>query len=138
MAYGGYLLRIGDYEIPASIIKADSYSAYINMQDVDPWTDADGYLHRKAVKLKAIKVEFETRGGMYDKEFDAFMSKLQEQYVKPDEKGCYITAYIPEMRKYVAQYGYMADIQPSIYGVFNGKIMYNPCKFSFIGGVHHD
>ena len=31
------------------------------MQDVDDYTDANGYLHRNAVELKALKVEFETR-----------------------------------------------------------------------------
>lgn len=30
----------------------------MNMQDVDDYTDANGYLHRNAVELK---VEFETR-----------------------------------------------------------------------------
>ena len=137
MAYGGYLLKIGDYTVPTSIIKADSYSAYENMQDVDPWTDANGYLHRTAVTLKAIKVEFETHAGMYSDEFDEFMENVQKQFANSTERGCYITAYIPQTRKYVTQYGYMADIEPSIYGVFDGKIMYNACKFSFIGGVYN-
>ena len=43
MAYAGYLMKIGNYTIPTSIIRADSYYAYDNMQDYEPWTDAKGY-----------------------------------------------------------------------------------------------
>ena len=28
MAYNGYLLKIGNYTVPAKLIKAESYSAY--------------------------------------------------------------------------------------------------------------
>ena len=49
MAYSGFLLKIGNYTFPQKYIKAESYSAYVNMQDLDPWTDANGYLHREAV-----------------------------------------------------------------------------------------
>ena len=61
MAYAGYLLKIGTYQIPHSIIRAESYKAYVNMQDLDSYTDADGYLHRFPVVLKVAKVELETK-----------------------------------------------------------------------------
>ena len=70
MAYSGWLLKIGDYTVPNSIMKAESYSPYVNMQDLDPWTDTNGFVHRNAVKLKALKVEFETKAMLTDKEFE--------------------------------------------------------------------
>ena len=62
--------------------------------------------------------------------------KLEKNYTKAKERGGYITAYVPEKRGYVTQYGYIADIQPTFYSVAHGKIKYDPIKFSFVGGVY--
>ena len=68
MGYGGYLVKFGDYIIPNSLIKQDTFSSYVNMQDKDPWTDENGFEHRDAVKLKALKVEFETKAMLTEKQ----------------------------------------------------------------------
>ena len=137
MAYSGWLLKIGDYTVPNSIMKAESYSPYVNMQDLDPWTDTNGFVHRNAVKLKALKVEFETKAALTDKEFEAFITNIKNQFIKKDGRECYITAYIPEQCEYVTQYGYMADFQPTMYSTAGGVIRYNPIRLAFIGGVYH-
>lgn len=72
MGYGGYLVKFGNYTIPNSLIKQDTFSSYVNMQDKDPWTDENGYEHRDAVELKALKVEFETKAMLTEKQFDDF------------------------------------------------------------------
>ena len=132
MSYSGFLLKIGDYEIDAKkYIKADSYSPYVNMQDLDPWTDTNGYTHRNAVELKALKVEFETPAMLTDKEFETLMSNIRKQFVKEAGRECYITAYIPEMCGYVTQYGYMADFQPTIYSTAGCIIRYDPIRLAF-------
>lgn len=135
MGYGGYLVKFGDYTIPNSIIKQGTYSAYRNMQDYEPWTDSDGREHRDAVPLKAIKVEFETKAMLTEKQFNNFWSNIRKNYVKEIERGGYITAYIPETGEYEMQYGYIADIQPTMYTVAGG-IKYDSIKFSFVGGVY--
>ena len=48
------------------LMKADSYSPYVNMQDVDPWTDENGELHRNPLDLKVAKIELEIA---YNKNF---------------------------------------------------------------------
>ena len=137
MAYSGYLIKIGDYTIPLSMIKADSYYAYTNMQDYEPWTDAKGYLHRDAVDLKALKVEFETRNMLNNVEFAALMSNIRSQFISGKEKAqeCEITAYIPLLDDYVTQRGYMVDIKPQMYLADATHIMYDSCRLSFVGGV---
>lgn len=136
MAYEGWLLKIGNYTVPQDkYIAKETYSAYANMQDVDPWTDADGFLHRNAVELKAIKVEMETVPMLTDKEFEDLMSNIRRNILDTSQRKCRITAYIPEYGGYVTQMGYMADIKPSIYGTYGGEIHYNSVKFSFVGGV---
>lgn len=137
MAYAGYLIKIGDYTIPLSLIKADSYYAYVNMQDYEPWTDEKGYLHRDAVALKALKVEFETKAMLNHTQFATLMSNIAAQYITGKEIGreCNITAYIPELDDYVTQRGYMADFKPQMYLASATEIRYDACRLSFIGGV---
>ena len=138
MAYSGWLLKIGDYIIPAKkFIKAESYSAYVNMQDVDDWTDANGYLHREAVELKALKVEFETPAMLTNAEFTELMTNIRANFINPKGRECMITAYIPEYDDYVTQLGYMPDFQPQMYGTYDGTIKYNPTRLAFIGGVYN-
>lgn len=136
MAYSGFLLKIGNYTFPTKYIKAESYSVYANMQDLNPYTDANGYLHREAVELKAIKVEFETPAMLTNQDFSELMYNIRQNYIIEREKSLYVTAYIPEYDSYVTQRGYLADFTPQIYGIFNGVIKYNPIKFSIVGGVY--
>ena len=138
MAYSNFLLKIGSYEFPQRYMKADSYSAYVNMQDVDPYTDANGYLHREAVELKALKVEFETVAMLTNSEFANIMSKIKQNYTEEKSRKVMITAYIPEYDDYVTQTGYLADFTPQIYGTYGGVIHYNPIRLAFIGGVADD
>lgn len=137
MAYSGWLVKIGNYIIPADkYIKASSYSVYVNMQDIDDYTDANGYLHREAVDLKALKVEFETPAMLTNKEFADLMSNIRANYTIPKARQCMITAYIPEYDEYVTQTGYLADFTPQIYGTYGGIIHYNSVRLAFIGGVY--
>lgn len=137
MAYNGWLIKAGNYIIPANkYIKAESYSAYVNMQDLDPWTDADGYLHRSAVELKAEKIEFETPAMLTNKDLTELLKNIQKNYTTKKARELHITAYIPEYDDYITQLGYLADFTPQIYSNANGVIKYNPIRLAFIGGVY--
>ena len=137
MAYSGYLIKIGTYTIPLSMIKADSYYAYDNMQDYEPWTDAKGYLHRDAVQLKALKVEFETRNMLNNTQLYTLLHNIESQFISGKEhaRECTITAYIPRLDDYVTQRGYLADYKPQIYLADGNHIEYDSFRMSFIGGV---
>lgn len=141
MAYAGYLIRVGNYTIPQDkYIKAESYSAYVNMQDYEPWTDANGYVHRTPVDLKAMKVEFETPAMLTNAEYSDLMKNIRENYISGREAGriCNVTAYIPEYDDYVTQVAYLSDFTPQIYRTENTTIWYNPIRLAFIGGVADD
>lgn len=139
MAYNGYLLQFysnsSSYIFPHEYIKADTYLAYLNMQDVDPWTDANGYLHRTAVELKAFKIEFETIPMLTDTQLTSIMRGFKSVYHSQKDRTLYVEAYIPETDTYVTQKAYLADFQPQIYGIFDNVIKYNPIRFAIIGGV---
>lgn len=138
--YSGWLVKIGDYTVPTNrFIRADSYKASAYMQDVDPWTDANGYVHRNAIKLKALKVEFETPAMLTDDEFAEFMYHIDQNIIDKDGNECCITAFIPRYNQYFTQRGYLADIDPQIYGNYEeeGKVLrYDPIRFAFVGGVY--
>lgn len=148
MAYSGWLIKINppkdglpDYKIPLKYIKAESYSAYVNMQDIDDYTDANGYLHRNAVELKAMKIEFETRAGLTDKEFSNLIKEIRKRYTIKDARQFSFTAYVPEYDDYRTQTGYLADFQPQMYFASNEssevkEIKYNSIRLAFIGGVY--
>lgn len=136
MAYNGFLLKVGTYTVPADkFIKAQSYSAYVNMQDLDPYTDADGYIHREAVELKAAKVEFETPS-LTNTEFAELMANIRANYIVAKERRCMITAYIPEYDDYVVQTAYLADFTSQINRIADRTIRYNPIQLTFVGGVY--
>lgn len=137
MAYNGWLIKVGDYIIPAKkYIGAGTYSAYVNMQDLAPWADANGYLHRNAIELKASKVEFETPAMLTNLDFSELMRNISKNYTKPKAREFIFTAYIPEYDDYVTQTGYLADFTPQMYGNYWGIIHYNPIRLAFIGGVY--
>lgn len=138
MAYSGYLLKIGNYTVPHKFIRADTYSPYDNMQDIDDYTDANGELHRNAVDLKAIKVEFETPAMLTNKDLTEFLNNIKANFIDAKSRSVMITAYIPFEDDYVTQKGYMVDITPRMYGIFNDVIKYNPIRFAFVGGVAND
>lgn len=139
MAYSGFLLKVGNYTVPTDkFIRAESYSAYVNMQDLDPWTDANGYVHREAVDLKALKIEFETPAMLTDRELTELLQNIQANYTIPKARQCIVTAYIPEYDNYVTQTAYLSDFTPQMYGTYGGVIHYSPVRLSFIGGVYHD
>lgn len=138
MAYSGFLLKIGEWEFPESLMAANSYSPYVNMQDVDPWTDENGELHRNPIDLKVLKVEFETKNMLTSTQFAEIMRNIRANYVSEKGRSCFITAYIPEYDDYVTQYGYLADFQPQIYSTGGGIVKYNSIRFAFIGGVAQD
>jgi hypothetical protein len=49
------------------------------MQDLDAWTDENGYVHREPVDLKAFKVEFETKNMLTDKVFSEIMKNIRKR-----------------------------------------------------------
>lgn len=117
-------------------MKPSSYKAYAVMQDVDDYTDANGYLHREAAELKALKVEFELPPMITDEEFAELMYKIDKNMTIPKANQCVITAYVPRYNKYFTQTGYLADMEPSLYFANEKKIQYDPIRFAFIGGVY--
>lgn len=133
MAYSGYLIKVGNYTIPLSIIRAETYSPYKSVTDLDSYVDANGYLHRNALEHIANKVEFETVPQLTNTQFANLMSNLYSNMTDTLERKASVTCYIPETDSYVTQDMYMPDIKPTLYYADAEKITYNQIRLAFIG-----
>lgn len=131
--YEGYLVKVGSFVIPLSMIKADSYSVFMSVTDLDSYVDENGVLHRNALDHVANKCEFETRPMMNQDEFTYLMNGIRNNFTIPKERKASVKLYIPETNLYVTQDMYMPDIQPSMYLASATEIKYNAVRLAFIG-----
>ena len=109
MGYGGYLIKVGDYKIPFKYFLADTYQSPLLGQDKDSYNDDDGLLHRTALPYQVLKAEWQIPA-MDEKELRPMMDKVIEQYTVRREKKCMVTAWCPEIGKYVSMYCYVPNI----------------------------
>ena len=133
MAYQGWLIKVGDYTIPLSIIKADSYIPFLSTIDLDSYVDENTLLHRNVIGNPTPKVEFETVPMLDNTQFAQFMSNIRAQYTNAREKKCPVTAYQPEIDDYVTQDCYIPDIKPQLYLASATEIKYDAIRIAFIG-----
>lgn len=132
MAYQGYLIKVGDFKIPLSWIRADSYSVLLSGQDLDSYRDTDGKLHRTALEHTLAKVEFETPNMKTNTQVSAFLKKIQDNYTDKIEKKVSATVYIPELDDYTTQDMYIPDITFTMYSANETEIKYNAFRIALI------
>jgi len=132
MAFSGSLLTFGGTNVPLKYIKADSYKVVPNRrQDLDPYRDANGELHRNTLSHTATTISFETKP-MWNSEFATFMSLLRNSYSDSLEKKVSVTYYCPDLDSYKTGDFYVPDIEYSIYMIKGTKILYNPVTIELI------
>ena len=132
MAYKGYLIKIGNYTFPLSMIKAETYKATNYGQDLDSTRDIDGILHRTALSNTAPKVEFETRNMLDNTQMSSIFANIQANYTNAVEKKASVEVYVPELDKYVTSDMYMADFEPTMYYADATKIQYTSTSMAWI------
>ena len=133
LAFQGYLIKVGNYEVPQKYINAGSYNAFLSAQDLDSYRDGNGVLHRNALEHTPAKVEFETASMLTGKEFAELMKSISDNYISSTERKASITAYLPEQDDYIIQDMYMPDIIPTINSILNGEVRYNSIRIACIG-----
>lgn len=132
MAYKGYLIKIGNYIFPLSMIKAESYKATNYGQDLDSTRDVNGILHRTALENTAPKVEFETRNMLTNTQMSQIFSNIQQNYTIAKEKRASVEVYVPELDKYIVNDMYMADFEPIMYFADEREIKYLSTRMAWI------
>ena len=133
MAYSGYLVKVGNYEIPNEFILANTLKSVIHGQDLDSYTNANGVTVRNALKNKKPIVEW-TVPAMSESEFRPIMDKIQEQYINATENSCNVTAFYPEDGKYHTLKCYKPDTKFTIDRVDDDQkeVYYEKVSIKFI------
>lgn len=134
MAFNGYLIKSGDDTFPLRYVYKESYKVTPNRrQDLDPYRDANGKLHRNTLSHTASTIEFQTRP-MWNNEFEAVMSWLRSHYSNSQEKKISLTYYCPDINGYKTGNFYVPDIEMTmdLVDTVHNKIFYLSTTLEFI------
>lgn len=132
MAYSGFLIRAGEYQIPIEYISCQTYKVTRSVQDLNSYRDSNGELHREALEHTLEKVEFETVPRLYGDEMEKLIKGISDNYIIPGERKVLATVFIPELNDYVTREMYVPDIQFTIDDATSTDIWYGSSKISFI------
>lgn len=140
MAYQGYFFKLKktvdgkttEWAIPLKYMKVESATFTPKIvQDLDPYTDADGLLHRNPVPHTSAKFEFSTPP-MTIPQKEEFMSKLTSMFTDSLERKVTLQYYNDETGQYNQAECYCPDFSftPRTNSI-NG-IVYDPIRVCFI------
>lgn len=136
MSYNGYLLQIGDYQITGSkLVEFATYEVTRKVQDLEPFRDATGVLHRNSLPHIPLTVEFQLVGGLSNTQLGAFFGNIQRNYINALERKVSATVYVPETDEYITQDMYLVEPTPKIRRVDakTNTLYYEPLKIKLIG-----
>ena len=129
MAFQGYLIKVGNYTIPLTFMKLESYKSAPNQrQDLDSYSDANGYLHRNVLSHTATKLEFETPY-LSMRDMRSLIQNIRANYTDDLARTVELTYYDEETDTYKTGTFYMPGTVE--YNWFNKEI-YAPSRFAFI------
>ena len=132
--YSGYLLKVGTYTFPNKYIVLKTYKGSYKVQDLDPFRDGTGVLHRNALDHVPPTVEFQVRTGLTNYQYDDIMNNIRSQFTIPLERKASVTCFIPELGEYVTANMYMPDPEITIIRQENNStLIYDTITFKFIG-----
>lgn len=132
MGFDGYLVKVGSYNIPLSVIHADTYKCVRTIIDLDAYRDTNGVLHRNALDNIPYKIEFNLKP-MYEKDLRPIMNSIRGNFTNALERKANVTFFDFETGEYVTQPMYMPDINYQIYGIWGNVIQYDATTLKFIG-----
>lgn len=129
MAFQGYYIKVGNYTIPLTFMKLESYKSAPNQrQDLDSYRDANGYLHRNVLSHTATKLEFETPYLTF-KDMRSLIQNIRANYTDDLARTVELTYYDEETDSYKTGTFYMPGTVE--YNWYNKEI-YAPSRFAFI------
>lgn len=134
MAFTGSLLRISGDNFPLKYVFKESYKVTPNRrQDLDPYRDANGLLHRNTLAHTATTIQFQTKP-MWNDDFDKMMNFIRSRYTNTKEKKLTLTYFSPDINNYMQGTFYMPDVEYNmdLVDTVNNKIFYLSTTLEFI------
>lgn len=130
--YSGFLIKVGDYEIPLVYMNAKSYKSTYETLDMDSYRDADGRLQRSALSHKVPTTEVQMKALTSDFA-GALLEGIKNSYINANEKKVLGTVWVPELNDYVTDYMYIPTLDFTISTVDATKVYYEPFTLKLIG-----
>ena len=131
MAFTGQLITIGSYNVPLNVMIAQSYSVTYSVLDLDSYRDANGVLHRNAIrKVPQVSVTLEPRDSST---IATIFQNIASQFTSSAERKVTATVFIPETNGYYTGDFYLPDIQFTIDYIKNNTVYYEPVTLELIG-----
>lgn len=131
MAYAGYLIQVGNYVVPLDSMIAKSYKVTYAVLDVDSYRDADGYLHRQALrKIPTVEVTINPKDSS---DIPTIFANIMSQSSVPLEKRVSASVFCPEINDYYSGDFYIPDTDFTIRNVDSNTVYYEPLKLKMIG-----
>ena len=134
MAVNGSLIKLSGDNFPLQYVFKESYKVTPNRrQDLDPYRDANGLLHRNTISHTATTIQFQTKP-MWNDEFDAMMSFIRSRYTNSLEKKLHITYFSPDINDYKTGDFYVPDVEYNmdLVDTTRRKIFYLSTTLEFI------
>ena len=134
MAFNGSLIKLSGDNFPLQYVFKESYKVTPNRrQDLDPYRDANGLLHRNTLSHTATTITFQTKP-MWNDEFDTMMSFIRTRYTNSLEKNLHITYFSPDINDYKTGYFYVPDVEYNLdlVDTTRRKIFYLSTTLEFI------
>lgn len=129
MAFNGkYYIKVGDYPIPLEMMAYKTYTLSRNVQDLDSYRDADGYLHRNVLPHLAYKLEFETPI-LTAKQFRTLIDNIRANLLDTTENDVNLRYYDMWSDSYKTGHFYLPGTLEFV--PFN-KNIYQPTRIAFI------
>lgn len=134
MAYAGYLVKIGTYEVPFNYINHDTYKCVWEKVVFGSYQDADGELHEDGVSARRIMTVSWQTPNLSDSEMQTLLSSIKAQFISATAKSCNVTAYMPEEGDYKTDKCRMnSDVQFTIRHADSTGLRYDPVQIQFTG-----
>lgn len=140
MAYSGYLMQIGTGEgafviTGSKYIQFATYEVVRKVQDLDPYRDANGVLHRNALPNIPLTVKFSLMPSLSNTKLSEFLSGIQDNYINELERKVLATVYVPEIDDYITQNMYMAEPVLKIQRIDanTNTLYYEATEIKFVG-----
>ena len=130
--YDGYLIKMGDSVFPNAYILEKSYKVSPNKrQDLDPFRDANGVLHRNVVNHRPSTVQFQIRRPT-SVTMNVINSILQGAFINEAERKLILTYYCPDLDTYQSGEFYVPNPEYTIDYIYNDVVYYDYFTMEFI------
>lgn len=134
MAFKGYLVKLGNYEVDNSkFILYKTWSFNKNTIDVNSKRTGIGILRRNTLDHKPDTLQWRMPPLLTNDDMRKFFREIEKNYLIPKERKLLVTVYNPEEDDYETQEMYLEDPKFTINHTDGDLVIYEAVDLLFTG-----